>query len=373
MANDLDEGSVFTEFQVSSWPPPVTQTILRKSDGRQGLTIRAKPSGRLRVELVRQGYEPVVIRSKHLDVRTPTLLRLNVVWRGKEAAVAANGQVIGTSSDVFPEGVVTPAHIQQTEALTDHVDNQRARASRVQRAGLMRARLVGSEGAQVDSWFASLSTASQVVADLAEMVRQGRHHHLAGLTAELAWLIVGGERNAPLLQLCAGLVDAPLLVYAPMAPPARASEPVIRVMSAFDVMPGRDERHQLGVDLDVWLQHDVPLPGGQPIPVAGLLAIIVDALRLAGPDHPRVGGFDLIRNAFGQKGGAIDALCAFASTVCGLASAVAAANRKEPGPKLPREEADSGASFTVQVDAPARGAGSQQGAPALEGSGGSNV
>lgn len=372
MANDLDEGSVFTEFQVSSWPPPVTQTFLRKSDGRQGLTIRAKPSGRLRVELVRQGYEPVVIRSKHLDVRTPTLLRLNVVWRGTEAAVAANGQVVGTSSEVFPEGVVTPAHIQQTEALTDHVDNQRAQASRVQRADLMRARL-GSEGAQVDSWFASLSTASQVVADLAEMVRQGRHHHLAGLTAELARLIVGGQRHEPLLQMCAGLVDAPLLVYAPVAPPARTSEPVIRLTSAFDVTSGRDERHHLGVDLDVWLQHDVPLPGGQPIPVAGLLAIIVDALRLAGPDRPQVGGFDLVRNAFGQKGGAIDALCAFASTVCGLTSAVGAANRKVPGPNLPHEEADPGASLTVQVDAPVRGAGSQQGPSALEGSGGSNV
>lgn len=359
MANDLDEGSVFTEFQVSSWPPPVTQTVLRKSDGRLRLTIRAKPSGRLRVEVVRQGYQPLVIRSKHLDVRTPTLLRFNVVWRGTEAAVAANGQVIGTSSDVFPEGVVTPADIQQTEALTDHVDNQRARASRLQRTELMRARL-GPDGAQVDSWLTSLATASQVVGDLAEMVREGRHHHLAGLAAGLARLIVGGQGDQPLLQWCAGLVDVPLLVYASVAPPARASEPVTRVMSAFDVTLDRDERHQLGVDLDVWLQHDVPLPGGQPIPVASLLAVIVEALRLEGPDRPRGGGSDFIRGAFSQNGDAINALCAFALTVCRLASAVGMANRKVPDREPPPEEADPNASFTVQVDAPVRGVGSHQ-------------
>lgn len=353
MANDLDEGSVFTEFQVSSWPPPATQTILRKSDSRQGLTIRAKPSGRLRVELVRQGYQPVVVRSKHLNVRTPTLLRLKVVWRGMEAAVAANGQVIGTSSDVFPEGFVTPAEIQQTEALTDHVDNERARASRLQRAKLMRARL-GPEGAQLESWFASLATARQVVADLAGMVREGRHHHLAGLTAELSRLIVGGQRNEPLLQWCAGLVDKPLLVYAAMALPARDSEPAALVKSAFDVTIARDERHQLGVDLDVWLQHEVPGPGGQPQVVAGLLGSIVEALRSARPDRPRGSGFDLIRGAFGQGGGAIDALCAFALIVCQLADAVGSASREEPAPKPTHEVTEPSASFTVQVDVPTR-------------------
>jgi hypothetical protein len=360
MANDLDEGSVFTEFQVSSWPPPVTQTVLRKSDRRQGITIRAKPSGRLRVELVRQGYQPVVIRSKHLDVRTPTLLRLNVVWHGKEAAVAANGQVIGTSSDVFPEGVVTPADIQLTEAPTDHVDNHRARASRLRRAELMRARL-GPEGAQIDGWFASLAAASQVVDDLAELVREGRHHHLAGLTAELARLIVGSQRNEPLLQWCAGMVDAPLLVFAPMVPPARTSEPVTRLMSAFDVKLGRDERHQLGVDLDMWLQHDVPLPGGQPIPVAGLLAIIVEVLRPARPDRSRGSGFEFIRDAFSQNGDAVRTLCAFAANVCRLANAVVAANREIPSAGPPPKEADSSASFTVQVGAPVHDVGSHQG------------
>ncbi len=372
MANDLDDGSVFTEFQVSSWPPPVTQTVLRKSDGRLDLTIRAKPSGRLRVELTRQGYQPLVIRSKHLYVRTPTLLRLNVVWRGTEAAVAANGQIIGTSSDVFPEGVVTPADIERTEALADHVDNQRARASRLQRVELMCARL-GPGKARVESWFTSLATAGRVIADLAEMVRQGRRHHLAGLVAELARLVAGGQRNEPLLQWCAGLVDAPLVVYAPMAPPARTSEPVTWVTSAFDVTLGRDEGHQLGVDLDVWLQHDVPLPGGQPIPVAGLMAIIVEALCLERPDRVPGAAFDFIRTAFSQNDGAIDALCAFASAVCRLASAVGAANREPPGLEPPCGEADPSGSFTVQVDAPVRGVGSRQGPPAAEGAGGLGI
>ncbi|MFO1158604.1 MAG: hypothetical protein U1E60_07180 [Reyranellaceae bacterium] len=359
MANDLDEGSVFTEFQVSSWPPPVTQTLLRKRDGRQGLTIRAKPSGRLRVELVRQGYQPVVVRSKHLDIRTPALLRLNVVWRGMEAAIVANGQTIGTSGDVFPEGFVTPAEIQQTAALTDHVDNQRARASRLQRAELLRAR--PGEEMQIEASFAALAMTSRVVRDLAEMVREGRHHHLAGLTAELVRLIVGGQRDEPLLQRCAGLVDAPLPIYAPMAPPARDSDPATLLKSTFDVTAGRDDRHPLCVDLDVWLQHNVPCAGGQPVPITGLMVGLLGALHQPRLDPRPMSGFDRICNALGRDGSAIDALCVFALNMCQLARAVDEARREEGKENPPLEGADPTASFTVQVDAPARGAVSRQG------------
>lgn len=52
-SDDLAEGNLFVELQVSAWPPPVTHAQL-------GLTVNAKPSGRLRVELLRATHDPVI-------------------------------------------------------------------------------------------------------------------------------------------------------------------------------------------------------------------------------------------------------------------------------------------------------------------------
>ena len=182
MSDDLTEGNLFVELQVSSWPPPVTQSLLRKRDARQGLTIRAKPSGRLRVELERMGYAPLVVRTVHLRLRPPGLLRLNVAWRGNEAVVAAGGAVIGTSSDFAPEGVVSPDVVQETEAPLDHVGNEQAREMRRRNAALMLQR-IAVDDAEVGRWFGALALQAQVLADLVELVREGRRHHLPGLVA----------------------------------------------------------------------------------------------------------------------------------------------------------------------------------------------
>ena len=71
MPDDLAEGNLFLELQLAAWPPQVTQTLLRKRDTRHALLVRAKPSGRLRVELHREGYEPLVVRTLHLRLRAP--------------------------------------------------------------------------------------------------------------------------------------------------------------------------------------------------------------------------------------------------------------------------------------------------------------
>ena len=66
---------------------------------------------------------------------------------------------------------------------------------------------------------------AQVLGDLATMVRQGRHHHLPGLLHALRLMVLGDEREPALLQFCAGLVDAPLILYVPLSP-AKAQTPV---------------------------------------------------------------------------------------------------------------------------------------------------
>jgi hypothetical protein len=321
MSDDLAEGNLFVELQVSSWPPPVTQTLLRKRDARQGLTIRAKPSGRLRVELLREGYEPAIVRTAHLRLRPPGLLRLNVVWRGNEAAVAAGGSVIGTSSDFAPEGVVAPAMVQETEAPLDHVGNERARELRRRNAALTLQRIAVDE-AEVGRWFAALALQGQVLADLVELVREGRRHHLPGLVTEVARLMSGEQ---PLLQWCAALVEAPLPVYATTEPPAHAGTADILIASAFDVAAERGPRHELAVDLDVWRRHEHAWLGGRAFPVEALLLAIDSALTTPPVGQAPSDEAMAIRAALGRSGAAIDAVCAFATSVCGLARAVAAA------------------------------------------------
>src|SRR5690349_21309360 len=71
--NDLGAGRVAAELHIGAWPPPVTQTLLRQGNGRLSLTVRGKPSGRLRVALERAGFAPIVVRTVHLRLRTPTI------------------------------------------------------------------------------------------------------------------------------------------------------------------------------------------------------------------------------------------------------------------------------------------------------------
>jgi hypothetical protein len=314
--DDLAEGNLFVEVQVPSWPPSISQTVMRHRDARRALTIRAKPSGRLRIELARSGYTSVVVRTVHLRLRAPGLLRLNVMWRGDDVVVAAGGQIIGTSREFSPEGMMAPEMIEETEAPLDHVGNEHARLARRRRAEIL-LQEIDNEASATARWFATLAGEVQVVTDLIELVRQGRHHHLAGLSDAIARLVTG---DAPLLQCCAALVDAPLLIHMPISLAPRTSLAAL-IVSAFDVTSGRDQHHQLAVDLDVWLRHEHPWVGGQRVPVEALLLAVDAALTPARPDHVD-SDIDRAVRATCAQGQSVEALYNLATTMCTLAVSI---------------------------------------------------
>ena len=273
--DDLAAGNLFAELQIASWPPGVTQTLLRKNDGRLALTVRGKPSGRLRVALERAGHAPIVMRTVHLRLRAPTVLKVNVIWRGDVAAVVAAGQVIGSSQVFQPEGIVTPADVEQTAAPTDHVDNERMRDLRRRQVAAFISGSI-SAGALAEHWLADLGEDIQALGDLAGLVLQGRHHHLPGLLRAIRLLVLGDEREPALLQFCAGLVDAPLILYAPPNP-AKADTAPDLLAAAFDVVAMRDPQHELAIDLDAWLRQEVPWIDGS-LPIGWLLRQVDEAL-----------------------------------------------------------------------------------------------
>lgn len=318
VSDTLAEGNLFIELQVPSWPPPVTQTLLRNRDARSGLTIRAKPSGRLRVELVRAGYSPLIVRTLHLRLRAPGLLRLNVAWRGDAAVVAAGGQIIGSSSESIPEGVASPETVGETTAPLDHPGNEQARASRRQHVQTL---LQGREpdDAQVGRWIAALDDGVRSLSDLVELVRQRRHHHLPGMVDTLARLVSG---DGALLQWCAGVFDAALTIHASPAPP-QVTSPAALLASAFDVAEARDDHYAFAVDLDIWLHHEHPWLTNRRVPVEALLLAINATLAPPRPDRVDSEDDRAIRASLEQPE-AIAALCAFTAVVCVLGASIVA-------------------------------------------------
>jgi hypothetical protein len=266
--HDLAEGRVIAELQISSWPLPVTQTLLHKSDGRLSLTVRGKPSGRLRVAVERAGFASIVVRTKHLRLRTPTVLKMQISWRGNDAVVAAAGQTIGSTAEFDPAGIVTPEEVEQSAPPIDHVDNALMRELRRKQAAAVVSGSM-SAGALAERCFADLIPVTLVIEDLADFVRQGRGHHLQGLIAAIRRLVQGDEGQPAMLQFCAGLLDVPLIFYVSHTAPA-GDGPECLLAEALDASPVRDTAHEFAIDLDAWLRQEVRWAGDR-LPVGWLL------------------------------------------------------------------------------------------------------
>lgn len=310
--DDLAEGRVVAELHIGSWPPPVTQTLLHKSDGRLSLTVRGKPSGRLRVSVERAGFAPIVIRTVHLRLRTPTILKVQISWRGDDAIVAAAGQMIGKSAEFAPDGVVSPTEVEQSAPPVDHVDNARMRILRRRQAAAFVSASM-SAGALAERCLADLVPAALVMEDLIGLVQQGRDHHLAGLIAVIRRLVQGDDREPAVLQFCAGLLDAPLIVHVPLVVPA-GDAPASALAAAFDISAERDADHELAIDLDAWLRQEARW-GGASLPIGWLLS---QAELSIGPRR-RMGGEAVLPEELVRSPLVGEALCRLAHCLCVLA------------------------------------------------------
>lgn len=125
-------------------------------------------------------------------------------------------------------------------------------------------------------------------------------------------MTIGSTGEPPLLQFCAGLIDAPLAVYAP-ATVTKPDHQVGLLAAALDIVSERDRGHGLEMDLDVWLQHEVPWVNGASLPLGWLLKQTEESLA---PTRLRQG--PPIVNAESIKA-AVQPLCTVAGCLCLLA------------------------------------------------------
>lgn len=323
--SNLTEGRLAAELQIGVWPPPVTQTLLQKSDGQLALTVRGKPSGRLRVALERHGFAPIVVRTVHLRMRAPTMLKMQIAWQGNDAVVVAAGQTIGSTAEFDPVGVVSPADVEQSAPPLDHVDNARTRELRRKQAAALVSGSM-SAGALAEQYLAELMPAVLVVEDLASLVRQGRYHHLAGLITAVRRLIQGDGQRPALLQFCAGLLDCPLILNVPINAQS-GDDPAMLLTMAFAASPVRDAGHELAIDLDAWLRQEVPWLE-TTLPVGWLL----HQVELAVVRGKRPGGSAVIGEEVVRSSSVSEALCRLAECVCILARQLVPAQARAEAP-----------------------------------------
>jgi len=138
------------------------------------------------------------------------------------------------------------------------VENAAALALRSEVSARYNADKKAKEGRRVASAneiFDALATGRQQFVELVQFVREGRLYHLDGLLRLLRLTIA--DRSAkplPLLQHCAAMTNAPLLVFAPPINANKTPLPMPGVQTlAFPISSVATDLLRNEVDLDVWL------------------------------------------------------------------------------------------------------------------------
>jgi hypothetical protein len=138
--------------------------------------------------------------------------------------------------------------------------------------------------------FNSLRTEVAQLHDLLELMGKGSLHHAAGVAARLRLMIVAGE-PLPLVQMCAAILDKPLIMFTESNPARKLSLPIVPSFRlAFNGSPFPKDNLQNSVDLDVWLGLGASQIGENSISNRELLKAIGDTVgaHLDRDVHPAV-------------------------------------------------------------------------------------
>lgn len=237
------------------WPCPKRTMIVQRGPA----TILAEPNGSLTVQIVTD-EKVFEFQSCRLVFDGPTSTNVGVSWNLPDAVNMIVGQIIvlstedmrlapaeariasGVPNDVrdFSKGN-TEAAAERRRALLEWQADKKIKATR--------------RGASPGEIFDALQKAERQLADLLKHVEQGNISHVDGLLRLLRLTIA--DRTAkplPLLQLCAALIDSPLIIFAPPINASRALLPIAAVETlAVSISPIATDLLKNAVDLDVWL------------------------------------------------------------------------------------------------------------------------
>ena len=237
------------------WPCPKRTMIVQRGPA----TILAEPNGSLTVQIVTD-EKVFEFQSCRLVFDGPTSTNVGVSWNLPDAVNMIVGQIIVLSTEDIR---LAPAEARIASGVPNDVrdfskENTEAGAER--RRALLEWQADKSikatrREASPGEIFDALQKAERQLADLLKHVEQGNISHVDGLLRLLRLTIA--DRTAkplPLLQLCAALIDSPLIIFAPPINASRALLPIAAVETlAVSISPIATDLLKNAVDLDVWL------------------------------------------------------------------------------------------------------------------------
>jgi hypothetical protein len=190
-----------------------------------------------------------------------TSTNVGVSWNLRRAVSMIVGKTIVLSAE---ESSLVPAEVHIPSEVPNDVrdfSDQNADALIKRRDAFARYRAekkftVGRRDATADEIIDALRRAQQQITELLNLVGKGEVDHVDGLLRLLRLTIA--DRTAeplPLLQLCAAMTDAPLIVFAPPITALKDPLPMAGVETvAFPISAVATDLLKNAVDLDVWLE-----------------------------------------------------------------------------------------------------------------------
>jgi hypothetical protein len=241
------------------WPKMFAGVFqLRLEDGF--LDISVNSLGQLIVEISKteKSSETLLVQVAscplHAPMKIPVVLL--VTWDlARETKIYINKVLVGSTNvnDSVPPRFVVPPATQQTNVQTYDFSEENKKAT-IKRSG----KFAGHQPkpnrqlADADYLFDELQSNSDQLLDLLDLMKSGKHNHVSGLSSKLR-LLIADNTGMPLLQTCAGIVNAPLIVYT-LPDPGRPLLFTPSMLFKFDTSAVPTDLHGNPIDIDVWLE-----------------------------------------------------------------------------------------------------------------------
>jgi hypothetical protein len=257
-AATIKEGSMVLPMELGvPWPPSRVMPMITYDLKDGTLQVFANTSGQLVAEISDTAGKTLQhVTSCKLIIDEPTAAIIRVGWKDGTLTLWSVDQIIGSNELILPPRFVLPK-LNPTKNFDFTSENEAKIKHR-------RSRYKGAEGTPPkpnrirstdEQIFDALKSQLRQLADLIPLVLEGkREHHIESITNILRKTIAKGD-PLPILQLCATILDAPIIIYTAANPRANFPDVGYRIQFDGSLLP----RPLLSnpIDLDVWLDLEV--------------------------------------------------------------------------------------------------------------------
>lgn len=279
----IDHGTIVGAFELPDTWPMIADCVFFEHQFEGGrLLVLARSDGSLELKLLSDTetglYDIDQARTGILVSFFKARFTLSCVWEnhrfkfvqinGIRASYA--GKDYNFLHDIHLSGIETPK-VATVDFSEVNVEALEKRKKRVLSRNVKPGRIEKSP----DYLFDALEDEIQQVKDAIQGIHTGKHYLIPGLASRLRILLI--DRPIGLLQHCAALRDAPLLVFLPGDPFAELTVPV-DFMIAYTPHGKAVQACDIAVDVDVWLTAPALIVGGKTLSYFEVLKQIADTI-----------------------------------------------------------------------------------------------